>query len=62
MHDDDAVSRKMDVEFQTVGAKREAVVERGDRVFGRQGAAPAMREHERAGRGKECMAHGAASL
>ena len=37
----------MDVELEAVGAERQAVVERGERVFRRERAAAAMREHER---------------
>ena len=47
MDDDDAVAGQMHVELETVGAERQAVVECGDGVFGRQRAAASMREHQR---------------
>ena len=50
MDDDDAVARQVHVELEAVGAERQAVVERRDRVLGRQRAAAAMREDERPGR------------
>ena len=57
MHDDNAIARKTHVEFDSVGLERKTVVERGDRVFGRERAAPAMRERERAVRFIELVAH-----
>ena len=58
MHDDDAVAREADVELEAVGAERQAVVERGDRVLRRERAAAAMREHQGPRRGEEGMTHG----
>ena len=57
MHDDHAVAREVDVELEAVGAEREAVVERGDRILRRQRAPAAMREHEGPRRSEEGMAH-----
>ena len=53
MHHDHAVARQVHVQFEAVGAEREAVVERRDRVFRRQRAATAMGKHQRAGRHKK---------
>ena len=47
MHDDDAVARQVHVELEAVGAERQAVVERRDRVLRPQRGAAAMREDER---------------
>ena len=47
MHDDDAVARQVDVELEPVGAKREAVIERGDGVLRPERRAAAVRVHER---------------
>ena len=47
VHDDDAVARQVHVELEPIGAERQAVVERGDRVLRRERAAAAMREHQR---------------
>ena len=33
MHDDDAVAGQMDVELETIGAERQAVIERRDRLL-----------------------------
>ena len=57
VNDDDAVAREVHVELEAVGAEREAVVERRDRVLRRQRAAAAMREHERTRDGEEGMSH-----
>ena len=57
MDDDDAVAREVDVELEAVGAEREAVVECGDGVLGREGAAAAMREDQRPRRREERMTH-----
>ena len=46
--DDDAVARQVHVELDAVGAEREAVGERGQRVLRRERASAAMREHQRA--------------
>ena len=49
VNDDDAVLRQMDVEFETVGAARDGVVERRDRVLRGEAGAAAVREHLQAG-------------
>ena len=53
VNDDNAIARQMDVEFETVGAEREAVVERGNRVLGRERGAAAMRKDKRTCGGKK---------
>ena len=42
----------MNVEFEAVGSERRAIIERGHRILGRERAAAAMREDQRA-RGSE---------
>jgi hypothetical protein len=48
MDDDNAVAREMDVQLDAVGAEREAVVEGRAGVLGRERAAAAVREDQRA--------------
>jgi hypothetical protein len=47
----------MDVELETVGAKRQSVIERRNGVLGREAAAAAMCEDSRARRRKEGVGH-----
>ena len=47
MNDDDAVTREVDVELESISAKREAVVEGGEGVLGPQRRAASMRKYER---------------
>jgi len=46
MHDDDAVTRQVDVELQPVRPEREAVIEREQRVLGPELRAAAVRVDE----------------
>jgi hypothetical protein len=62
MHYDDAIARQTDVEFQTVGAEREAPIERRDRVLGSQRAAASVCKHKRPGGCKEGMSHASSSV
>jgi hypothetical protein len=48
MDDDDAVTRQMYVEFEPVGAERQAVVERGERILRPERGASPVRIHQRA--------------
>ena len=50
MHDDDAVAGQMDVELETIGAERQAVIERRDRVLRPERRAATMGKDERPGR------------
>jgi len=59
MNDDDAVARQVNVELDSVGSERQAVVERFHRVFRRKRAAAAVREHQRASGAEERMTHDA---
>ena len=43
--DDDAVARKMHVEFKAVRAGRQPAIERGDCILGRQRTAASMSEN-----------------
>ncbi len=47
VHNHYAVAREVDVELEPISAKREAVIERDDGVFGAKGCAAAMSVHER---------------
>ena len=47
VHDDDAVAGEVDVELEAVGAEREAVIERGDRVLRTERRSAAMRVDKR---------------
>jgi len=49
VHHGDAVAREVDVEFETVGAERQPVIERRQRVFRPERGAATMRIDERAG-------------
>ena len=62
MHDDVPVAGDADVELDPVGAKREGVLERLDRVLGRERCAAPMSEHERTRCAKEQVPHGTPSL
>ena len=57
MDDDDAVAREVHVELEAVGAERQAVVERRERVFRGERAAASMREDERPRRRKKGVKH-----
>ena len=48
MHHHHAVAGEMDVEFKTIGAEGQSIVERGKSVLWRQSPATAMGKHERA--------------
>jgi hypothetical protein len=60
--DDDAVGREVDVKLETLGAHGEAVVERRERILGRERAAASMREYLRPARVKERMRQRRGSL
>jgi len=57
MHHDNAVTRKMHVELETIGARRERPVERRERILRRDSARTSMCEHERRGSLKKRMLH-----
>ena len=57
-----AVARQVDIELDTVGAEPQSVVERLDRVLGRERAPAAMREHQGTRRCEERMHGGRWSL
>jgi hypothetical protein len=48
VHDDDTVACQVDVELEPVGAEGDGVIERGDRILRREGAAAPVCEHQRA--------------
>jgi hypothetical protein len=48
MHDDNAVTREMDIEFEPIRAERKAVIEGDDRVFGAKDRSAAVGIYERA--------------
>jgi hypothetical protein len=60
--DHDTVARQSDVELQTVGAERQALIEGHVRIFGRKSRASTMREHQRPRRLEERMNHVEQSL
>src|SRR5438034_441967 len=53
MYDDEAVAGETDVELDPVGAERESVLERGERILGPQRGAAAMGEDQRPRRTEE---------
>ena len=57
VYDDDPVAREVHVEFQTIGAELQPLIERRERVLGRERAAATVREHKRTCSEEKRMGH-----